>query len=83
MITGGKVFDEEDHARRLVIDRDQHSLMHQETSLGSSATWNTVVRPDLWAYGCNVLPKKIRTGQIFRMIAEVNVPLATLAPLLR
>lgn len=63
-------------ARRLEENRNQHLAMGLEASVGCSTTWDTEVMPDLWKYGVRVLPKKIITGEIFRMMAEVNGPRA-------
>lgn len=63
-------------ARRLEDNKAQHLSMQLEGSLGRSTTWETTVKPDLWTYGVRVLPKKIITGEIFTMMAQVKGPRA-------
>jgi DNA-directed RNA polymerase specialized sigma24 family protein len=64
-------------ARRLEENRAQHVAMQLEASVGRSTTWDNLVKPDLWTYGARVLPKKIITGEIFRMMREVKGPRAS------
>lgn len=64
------------HHREMAKDRDRHSRMQLEASLGRRTTWNAKVRPDLFTYGYQVLPAKITTGEVFRMMAAVNGPRA-------
>ncbi len=63
-------------AKRLERNKAEHLTMQLEASLGRSSTWDRTVKADLWEYGVRVLPAKIVSGEIFRMMREVNGPSA-------
>lgn len=60
----------------LAKDASTHTQMQLEATLGQDATWRTVVRDDLFKYGYGVLPSKVSSGEIFRMMHRVRAPRA-------
>ena len=60
-------------AEQLERDRDDLRLMQLENFNGR--TWDRRQR-DLFQYGHTVLPKKIRTGEIFAIMRDVGIPAA-------
>lgn len=60
-------------AEHLERDRDDLRLMQLERFNGR--TWDRRQR-DLFQYGHTVLPKKIRTGEIFAIMRDVGIPAA-------
>lgn len=64
------------HVRDMAKDRDRHMKMQYEATLGRRDLWNQEVRSDLFTYAYQVLPAKIITGAVFRMMAAVNGPRA-------
>jgi hypothetical protein len=64
------------HRRDMARDRARFEQMRLEALRDRRDTWTTTVSPDLFTYGYQVLPSKIRLGTIFSMMAQVKGPRA-------
>ncbi|MBW3536916.1 MAG: hypothetical protein KY395_03980 [Actinobacteria bacterium] len=63
-------------ARELQLARDRDDLIAMQMEEFAGKTWHRK-QIELYNYGRRVLPKKIRTGEIFAIMREVGVPPAS------
>ncbi len=53
-------------------ERDRHRLLQMQLEGFGGPTWRDEVQPDVWAYAVRILPKKIRTGEVFTIRARLG-----------